>query len=163
MTLTREQPELERPLEHEAGLLDYFRSGEKPRDRWRVGTEHEKVGLRASTFEPLGYDEEKGLASLLQILLGVHGFEPIGVCSAGVDFTIGELVSGTWVGDRADELIIDAFERVSALIRPIDVEADIVSRAGGTPGDHDSVTSRGDFEPGLFGGDRDITVHREDV
>jgi glutamate--cysteine ligase len=77
VTLTREQPELERPVEHEAALLDYFRSGEKPREAWRVGTEHEKVGLRASTFEPLGYDEERGLASLLQALVRDHGFAPL--------------------------------------------------------------------------------------
>ncbi len=77
MTLTREQPELERPVENEGALLDYFRSGEKPREAWRVGTEHEKVGLRASTFEPVGYAEERGLASLLQTLAGDHGFEPL--------------------------------------------------------------------------------------
>jgi glutamate--cysteine ligase len=77
VTLTREQPELERPVENEAVLLDYFRSGEKPREAWRVGTEHEKVGLRTSTFEPIGYAEERGLASLLQTLVDDHGFTPL--------------------------------------------------------------------------------------
>jgi len=26
-------------------LVGYFRAAEKPRERWRVGTEHEKVGV----------------------------------------------------------------------------------------------------------------------
>ncbi len=77
MSLTREEPELERPVEDVADLVDYFRLGEKPRDAWRVGTEHEKLGLRSEGFEPVSYGEERGLARLLETLVEDHGFKPL--------------------------------------------------------------------------------------
>jgi glutamate--cysteine ligase len=42
-----------------------------------VGTEHEKVGLRTGTFEPIAYAGEKGLSTLLRTVAGDHGFEPL--------------------------------------------------------------------------------------
>ncbi len=77
MTLTREDPELDRPIEGKEMLLDYFRSGEKPRERWRVGTEHEKLGLRVKTFEPIAYEQEKGLRLLLETLVRSHDWSPL--------------------------------------------------------------------------------------
>ncbi len=77
MSLVREQPELERPVEDPSQLLDYFRLGEKPTEQWRVGTEHEKIGLRAGTLDPVGYDEERGLRGFLETLVRSHWFEPL--------------------------------------------------------------------------------------
>ena len=34
-----------RAIESEDDLLDWFRAGEKPLEDYRVGTEHEKIGL----------------------------------------------------------------------------------------------------------------------
>jgi glutamate--cysteine ligase len=77
VTLIRKEPELERPVNDVADLIGFFRSGEKPREAWRIGTEHEKLGLRRDTFEPVGYGTEKGLGRLLEILVAEHGFSPL--------------------------------------------------------------------------------------
>jgi glutamate--cysteine ligase len=47
-------------------LVAYFRTGEKPRDLWRVGTEHEKIGLRADDLLPVPYEGERGIGALLE-------------------------------------------------------------------------------------------------
>ena len=35
-----------RPVESFADLVSYFESGCKPRDKWRIGAEHEKFAFR---------------------------------------------------------------------------------------------------------------------
>jgi glutamate--cysteine ligase len=75
VTLTREDPELERPLEHEEQLLDYFRAAEKPRSAFRVGTEHEKLALYADSGLPVPYEGERGIAAIFSELRARHGFE----------------------------------------------------------------------------------------
>jgi glutamate--cysteine ligase len=77
VTLTRDDPALAEPLREHAQLLDYFRTGEKPPERWRVGTEHEKIGLYADTLEPVPYEGERGIRALLAILEKEHGFAPL--------------------------------------------------------------------------------------
>jgi glutamate--cysteine ligase len=77
MTLTREQPELERPIGGIDDLVDYFRAAEKPRDAWLVGTEYEKLGLYQDTLEPVTYEGPRGLRVLFEKLAAVHGFAPI--------------------------------------------------------------------------------------
>ena len=37
-------------------LVDFIRSGEKPAERWRVGTEHEKIGLYSGSFRPVPHE-----------------------------------------------------------------------------------------------------------
>jgi glutamate--cysteine ligase len=59
MTLVREEPELDRPVEGLADLIEFFRVGEKPREQWRVGTEHEKLGLHRESLEPIAYGGEQ--------------------------------------------------------------------------------------------------------
>jgi glutamate--cysteine ligase len=76
MTLTRDDPGRSPPLEDVAQLIEYFRAGEKPRERWRVGTENEKLGLLADTLEPVPYEGPRGIRALLERLLD-HGFEPL--------------------------------------------------------------------------------------
>ena len=77
MTLTRDDPELARPLEGESQALEFFRAGETPRQGWRVGTEHEKFGLMADTLEPLPYAGERSILALLTRLQHDHGFAPL--------------------------------------------------------------------------------------
>jgi len=69
--------ELERPIESLQDLVDYFRSGEKPRARWRVGIEHEKLSLRAGSREPVAYDGENGIEALLRRLGAEPGWRPL--------------------------------------------------------------------------------------
>ena len=52
MSLTRDDPRFEHPIEAVEQLVDFFREGETPREDWRVGTEHEKIGLYAQTSAP---------------------------------------------------------------------------------------------------------------
>ncbi len=77
MTLTREDPALARTVEDEAELVEFFRSGETARADWRIGTEHEKVGLYRESLQPLPYEGEHGIAALLAELVRGHGFSPL--------------------------------------------------------------------------------------
>ncbi|KAI4326958.1 hypothetical protein L6164_019468 [Bauhinia variegata] len=43
-------------------LIQYFVSGCKPKDKWRIGTEHEKFGFECATLRPIKY---KQIAALL--------------------------------------------------------------------------------------------------
>jgi glutamate--cysteine ligase len=77
MTLLRDDPELERPIEDPVQLVDFFRAGEKPRERFRVGTEHEKIPLYEASLETVPFEGPRGIAALLQVLHREHGFEPL--------------------------------------------------------------------------------------
>jgi glutamate--cysteine ligase len=55
----------ERPIESVEDLVGYLREGEKPPERWRVGTEHEKIGLYAEGLTPVPYEGERGIGCLL--------------------------------------------------------------------------------------------------
>ena len=47
-------------------LVDYMRRGEKPPERWRIGTEHEKIGLFAADKRPIPYEGERGIGAILE-------------------------------------------------------------------------------------------------
>jgi glutamate--cysteine ligase len=51
-------------------------SGMRPRDRWRIGTEHEKFGFRLDDLRPPTHDGERGIGALLQGLTR-FGWEPV--------------------------------------------------------------------------------------
>src|SRR4028119_2285667 len=46
-------------------LLSVFSGGEKPRERWRIGTEHEKFVYRLSDHRAPSYEEPGGIRDLL--------------------------------------------------------------------------------------------------
>ena len=77
MSLTREDPELQRPIEDRVQLADFIRAGEKAPDALRVGTEHEKVGIYEESLAPVPYEGPRGIAALLAALQRDHGFEPL--------------------------------------------------------------------------------------
>jgi len=54
-------------------LVEYIAQGCKPRDKWRIGTEHEKFGFRLDDLTPMGYEEVK----LLESLRDRFNWEPI--------------------------------------------------------------------------------------
>lgn len=60
-----------------AQLVDYFVQGEKPREAWRVGTEHEKFGIYEADFSPIPYTGERGIAAILNQIAQEDGWEPI--------------------------------------------------------------------------------------
>jgi glutamate--cysteine ligase len=68
LTQYQSRPELEAPIGSVDELVALLRAGEKPRDAWRVGTEHEKIGLRADGLRPVPFDGEGGIEMLLERL-----------------------------------------------------------------------------------------------
>jgi glutamate--cysteine ligase len=73
----RAAADLERPIESLQDLVDYFRAGEKPRARWRVGIEHEKLALRSGSWDPVPYDGARGIEALLARIAGEPGWSAL--------------------------------------------------------------------------------------
>lgn len=57
-------------------LVAAIAKGEKPRDRWRIGTEHEKFVYKRSDHHAPSYDEPGGIRDLLMALTE-FGWEPV--------------------------------------------------------------------------------------
>lgn len=51
-------------------LAAWFSLGCKPREQWRIGTEHEKIGFCMDTLKPIPYDGERSIRRLLEMLAG---------------------------------------------------------------------------------------------
>lgn len=64
------------PIESKAQLISVFEAGCKPRDAWRIGTEHEKFVYRLSDHGAPSYDEPGGIRNLLMALTR-FGWEPV--------------------------------------------------------------------------------------
>lgn len=77
MSLLRDDPELERRVDRIEQLVEHFRRGETAREDFRVGTEHEKVGIYEKTLMPVPYGGERGIRALLTALQDDYGFEPL--------------------------------------------------------------------------------------
>ena len=64
--MTTRTDDKESPLiEGRDDLLSVFSGGEKPRERWRIGTEHEKFVYRLEDHRAPSYDERGGIRDLL--------------------------------------------------------------------------------------------------
>ena len=57
-------------------LLSIFSGGEKPRDAWRIGTEHEKFVYRLADHGAPSWDEPNGIRDLLEGLTD-FGWQPV--------------------------------------------------------------------------------------
>jgi len=57
-------------------LVEYLAAGAKPRERWRIGTEHEKFVFHRADLRPVGYDGSQGIRALLQGLTR-FGWKPV--------------------------------------------------------------------------------------
>jgi glutamate--cysteine ligase len=57
-------------------LIAPMAAGEKPRERWRIGTEHEKLVYRTADHRAPSYDEPHGIRDLLKSL-EQFGWQPI--------------------------------------------------------------------------------------
>ena len=63
-------------IEKKDQLEEYFHAAGKPRDRWRVGTEYEKVGIDRSSGKAIPYSGPRGVESILKRLIDRFGWEP---------------------------------------------------------------------------------------
>ncbi|MDT8449557.1 MAG: glutamate--cysteine ligase [Wenzhouxiangellaceae bacterium] len=57
-------------------LVEYLEAGCKPREQWRIGTEHEKFGFTLDDRAPLPYEGERGIGALLAGMAGKYDWEP---------------------------------------------------------------------------------------
>jgi glutamate--cysteine ligase len=58
-------------------LLTYMAAGCKPRQDWRIGTEHEKFAFTREDLRPLPYDGPRGIRVLLEGLSAQFGWTPV--------------------------------------------------------------------------------------
>ena len=60
------------PIESKAQLIGHIAAGEKPKDQWRIGTEHEKFGFALKDHAPLPYEGDG--PSVRKLLEGLTRF-----------------------------------------------------------------------------------------
>ena len=65
------------PIETRDELVAWFAAGAKPRELFRVGTEHEKFAFTLARHEPVPYDGTRGIRALLEGMQSLLGWEPI--------------------------------------------------------------------------------------
>ena len=63
-------------IEKKAELEAFFHDAGKTRDRWRVGTEYEKVGIDRNTGKAIPYSGPRGVEFILRELSERFGWEP---------------------------------------------------------------------------------------
>ena len=64
-------------IESRDELAAYLESGCKPREDWRIGTEHEKFGYRKADLSPLGYEGACGIKGMLEGLRDTFGWNEL--------------------------------------------------------------------------------------
>ncbi|HYD11512.1 MAG TPA: glutamate--cysteine ligase [Allosphingosinicella sp.] len=75
-TRTETGGKAERLIESREDLLAVFARGEKPREAWRIGTEHEKFVYRCADHRAPSYDEPGGIRDVLNELVA-YGWQPV--------------------------------------------------------------------------------------
>ncbi len=74
---TREDSKADDPvIESRDQLVAPMAGGEKPRDRWRIGTEHEKLVYKRDDFHAPSYEEPGGIRDIL-LSLQDFGWQPV--------------------------------------------------------------------------------------
>ncbi|SNZ05603.1 glutamate--cysteine ligase [Cohaesibacter gelatinilyticus] len=62
-------------LENKADLIEAISSGEKPKEQWRIGSEHEKFVFYKNNLAPVPYEGEAGIKRLLEGMEGLLGWK----------------------------------------------------------------------------------------
>lgn len=65
------------PIENYAQLVEMLSRGCKPKDQWRIGTEHEKFGYCADSLLPLPYDGDRSIKAVLEGLQTRFHWDPV--------------------------------------------------------------------------------------
>ena len=66
-----------RPIEDFDELVEHLAEGNKPRDKWRIGTEHEKFPFYVDGNAPVPYGGERGIRAILEGMQHKLGWDPI--------------------------------------------------------------------------------------
>ena len=64
------------PVTDKRQLVQYLEAGCKPRDEWRIGTEHEKFAYRLEDLRPIPYDGPQSIRAILEGLKR-FGWQPV--------------------------------------------------------------------------------------
>ena len=87
----------EQPVHSIDELVEYIRGAERPRERWLVGVEHEKIGLAQGSLKPVEYRGKGGIRELLDAIARAAGGsqhrhkengQPIALLSANASVTL---------------------------------------------------------------------------
>ena len=65
------------PIENYAQLAEHLAEGCKPKEDWRIGTEHEKFGYDKDTLLPLPYDGPRSVKAMLEGLRDEFNWAPV--------------------------------------------------------------------------------------
>ena len=65
------------PIESQDDLAACLAAGCKPKDAWRIGTEHEKFGFNVADNTPIPYEGPRGIKAILEGMEALLGWEPI--------------------------------------------------------------------------------------
>ena len=65
------------PIENNEQMVGWLSQGCKPKEDWRIGTEHEKFGYCIKSFEPVPYEGRNGIKAILEGLQKETGWEAI--------------------------------------------------------------------------------------
>ncbi|MEP4196864.1 MAG: glutamate--cysteine ligase [Aliishimia sp.] len=65
------------PIEHYEQMAEFLSKGCKPKEDWRIGTEHEKFGFCKDTLGPLPYEGERSIKTVLSGLRDAHSWKPV--------------------------------------------------------------------------------------
>lgn len=65
------------PIQGIEDLVSYLAAGNKPKDKWRIGTEHEKFPFYVDGNAPVPYGGERGIRAILEGMQQKLGWEPI--------------------------------------------------------------------------------------
>jgi len=66
-----------RPIETVDDLVAYLAAGCKPKEAWRIGTEHEKFPFYVDGHRPVPYEGNRGIRALLEGMQRILGWNPI--------------------------------------------------------------------------------------
>lgn len=66
-----------RPIENHRQLVEWLEKGCKPKEQWRIGTEHEKFGFYLNSLEPVPYEGPNGIEAVLEGMKQELGWEAI--------------------------------------------------------------------------------------
>lgn len=65
------------PISSVEDLMGHLRDGEKPRGRWLIGTEHEKLAFAQGSHQPLPFGGERGIFAVLEGFRTRFGWQPV--------------------------------------------------------------------------------------
>jgi glutamate--cysteine ligase len=74
---TPETAESRLVISDERQLVAYLEKGCKPRDDWRIGTEHEKFPFLTDTLSPVPYDGPRSIRAMLEGMRERFGWQPV--------------------------------------------------------------------------------------